>query len=308
MGHLLKVVNERCALDRPMHASRLFRMHYLCQMIFHIFVIYSSFSQKNADLIGETMLYYLYYYVTLFYMDTKELLKNLGLSDQEAQIYLALLELGPSLISRIAQYTGMHRPTIYRILPKLEAKDLVTTAPKGKQKLYIAETPEKLRSSFVTLKEQFEKTLPELQHIHDKRKHRPLIKFLGDSRNLAFIATDIVTTLKRGGIYHCYTTKRASLIIRKRLSQSFYTGRSAKQLQRFIITDALTDWQEKPDLSLSVKIIPAKYDFIDDNITQVIYGDKVAVADFETETGFIIESPLFANLQRKIFKALYGLF
>lgn len=240
-------------------------------------------------------------------MSTKELLTKLGLSDQEAHVYLALLELGPSLISRIAKHTGMHRPTIYHILPLLEAKELVSVAPKGKQKLYIAETPEKLSLIFELLREQFMRALPELQQTFHTQKRRPLIKFFDGKNALAFTAQDILTTLKRGDIYYRYTTKRASMAARKHLPKDFYFTRDAKQLQHFMITDELTDWQKQSNMNRAVKILPRKFNFIGDNITQVIYGNKVAVGDFESETAFIIESPLFAELQRKIFKALYEL-
>ncbi len=240
-------------------------------------------------------------------MEKSNILQSLGLAPRENAVYLTLLERGPLLIADIAKITGLHRPTIYKTLPGLQGKQLVSVTPKGKQKRYVAETPEKLRAVFERFRENFEQALPDLQRAYDIQKRKPLVKFVEGKNGLTFITDDLLHTLKRGGIYYKYTTKRASISARKYLQRHFYADRDAKQLQRFMITDELADWQKKPDMNRLAKIIPQRYGLLDDNLMQVIYGDKVAVADFETETAFIIESPLFATLQRKIFKALFDL-
>ena len=147
--------------------------------------------------------------------------------------------------------------------------------------------------------------LPDLQQSYDRKKHKPLIKFLEGKRGLAYIFEDVLHTLKRGDVFYRYTSRRASQTIKRYVPRGYYARRKEKGIQRFMITDALTDWQQKPDMNRAVKFIPEKHGFLNDNITQVIYGNKVAIGDLDTETVFVIESPLFANLQKKIFKALY---
>jgi len=57
----------------------------------------------------------------------KEILKEIGFLDAEIEVYLTLLRLGPSLVSRIHQETGHHRTHIYDLLEKLREKGLVST-------------------------------------------------------------------------------------------------------------------------------------------------------------------------------------
>ena len=52
----------------------------------------------------------------------KRILERAGLSKGEVEIYLALLKLGASLVSKIAQETGLHRTNIYDTLEKLKEK------------------------------------------------------------------------------------------------------------------------------------------------------------------------------------------
>jgi hypothetical protein len=43
----------------------------------------------------------------------------------------------------------------------------------------------------------------------------------------------------------------------------------------------------------------------DYNITQIIYGNRVAFIDYNSETAMIIESKSIADFQTRIFKSLY---
>ena len=54
----------------------------------------------------------------------KEILKEIELLEGEVDFYLALLRLGPSLVSRIHKETGLHRTHIYDLLEKLKEKGL----------------------------------------------------------------------------------------------------------------------------------------------------------------------------------------
>lgn len=47
-------------------------------------------------------------------------LKHIGLSENEAKVYLAMLELGPSPMLEIAAKAGINRPTAYAQLEALK--------------------------------------------------------------------------------------------------------------------------------------------------------------------------------------------
>ena len=61
-------------------------------------------------------------------MEIKEMLKETGLTDSEARIYLALLELGPSLAGKISRKTGIHRRNVYDITERLIKKGLIAVS------------------------------------------------------------------------------------------------------------------------------------------------------------------------------------
>jgi len=71
-----------------------------------------------------------------------------------------------------------------------------------------------------------------------------------------------------------------------------------------ITNDYLNSLKEKK-LEKEVVIIPRKIDIFEDNITKIIYANKVAIIDYNTEECFIIESKIFADFEKKLFKLLF---
>ena len=53
-------------------------------------------------------------------------LENIGLNGKEARIYLSLLEIGESPVSKVAEHSKINRVTCYDVLDKLIKKSFVT--------------------------------------------------------------------------------------------------------------------------------------------------------------------------------------
>lgn len=90
----------------------------------------------------------------------------LGLSEKEAQVYVALLSLGRSSAYGIATKAGVKKPTTYVILGQLIEKGLVIEVPREKKQLFAARPPD----DFVTQAKQkvleAERLLPQLSALY----------------------------------------------------------------------------------------------------------------------------------------------
>jgi len=71
-------------------------------------------------------------------------LQEAGLSDGEARVYLALIDLGASTTGPIIDKSGVARSFIYNILTNLIEKGLVSSIKKNKQRLFQAAEPKKI--------------------------------------------------------------------------------------------------------------------------------------------------------------------
>src|SRR3989338_5124337 len=101
-------------------------------------------------------------------MKIEEGLKNLGLSEKEAKVYLALVQLGRGSAQTIADQAQIKRPTAYVILENLIDKGMVVKIPRLRKKLYAAKSPDEF---FAEAEERFKMSktvLPQLMAMADK--------------------------------------------------------------------------------------------------------------------------------------------
>jgi len=70
-----------------------------------------------------------------------EELKEAGLTGNESKVYLALIDLGPSLAGQISRKIGMHRRTVYDTTEMLIKKGLIGYILKNNRRLFEASSP-----------------------------------------------------------------------------------------------------------------------------------------------------------------------
>ncbi len=111
-------------------------------------------------------------------------LLKLGLSEKEAQVYLAALELGQDTVQNIAKKAKVNRATTYVILDKLHKLGLVSTQNTEKKHLFIAENPEELNNLLDLQQRQIEDrkkelttVTPELMAIYNANKTKPSVRY-----------------------------------------------------------------------------------------------------------------------------------
>ncbi len=235
---------------------------------------------------------------------TKSILEKLGFNKDQAQIYLALIELGPSSISDIVRKVGIHRPTVYQAIPNLIDRGLVSVMPKGKYKQYIPESPQKLEKLLVELEDDFNVEIHALQESYDSRGRKPAITFSEGDKSIKDLFSDAIHSLKKNDVYYRYSSS-LTLARKKYLPHDYRQVRDRKGLERYIISDESGKTSSRK-LGKFMKFIPPGVNLFDLDITQVIYGDKVAFIDYRTKTVVKIENPMIAEFQKKIFKLLYS--
>lgn len=71
-------------------------------------------------------------------------LHSLGLSENEAKIYLAGLAMGPSTAQHLAAKAIVTRPTTYIVIESLTKQGLMSSVQRGKKKLFVAGKPAEL--------------------------------------------------------------------------------------------------------------------------------------------------------------------
>ncbi|OGF25622.1 hypothetical protein A2303_01015 [Candidatus Falkowbacteria bacterium RIFOXYB2_FULL_47_14] len=237
-------------------------------------------------------------------MDYRELV-NLGLSEKEAKVYLAALELGKSPVSPIAQKAQVNRATTYVIIEGLMQKGLMTVSEEEKIQCFAAESPDKLGLLFreremaiARQREYLEKLLPQLRSLDNTSKDKPVVKYYsGRSGVIAMVESlldDIKdTTVKMAfsvdAVENFFTPEESSRWRKKRLQKNIttkviYTMKKGK----------LSEVEKSRDRKVPLEKYPIKSDI-------AIYGDKVRIASLGGRLmGIVIEDREIADTFRAI--------
>lgn len=100
-------------------------------------------------------------------MSLIETIKSLGLSDHEAQVYMAGLKLGPTTVLSLARLTGIHRTVVYTIIDTLKAKGLMHEEAAGFKTKFVADSPERLELALERKRAELHEALPKLMEIYN---------------------------------------------------------------------------------------------------------------------------------------------
>lgn len=237
------------------------------------------------------------------------LLTQFGLTDKEAAVYVALLELGQADVAEIAKKAGIKRPTAYFVVEDLTKKGFISPAG-GAVKRFVAEKPQKLLAIEKSKLLQFEKALPGLVGLGSKSKHKPSVRF--------FTGLDGIKAVYEESLLQAPGSQMLSLGNAQAVEDSiagfadWYIKRrvEGKIRMRALVTDTAYHRKivERDKAELRQTRLLSKQLFTQD-VEINIYGDKVAMISFvENElVGVILESKVFAAGHKQLFEILWSL-
>lgn len=129
-------------------------------------------------------------------------LEELGLSEAEAKVYLALLEEGSTLAGPVIKKTGLHRGTTYLILQRLKGKGLVSSVIKGKKQYFEAANPERLMDVLKEKEEKLQEMLPLLKSKAEASGEKQEVTVYYGTKGIRSVLDKMLEELKHGGEYY----------------------------------------------------------------------------------------------------------
>jgi HTH-type transcriptional regulator, sugar sensing transcriptional regulator len=109
--------------------------------------------------------------------DLVKILENVGFTEKEARIYLALLELEQGTVYKIAKIAELKRQIIYVILEGLMKRGYVTEVPNKKSRTFLAVDPAVILKKIKFNAKNFSEMLPILRTLRNKGIDRPKISY-----------------------------------------------------------------------------------------------------------------------------------
>lgn len=105
-----------------------------------------------------------------------EVLKNMGLSENESKVYLGAISLGQTTILKIAQTAQLKRTTVYAVTESLKQKGLIHIEEKGMKRVYVAEDPKKLEVLLENRKKELIELLPAFSSLYKLKESDSVIR------------------------------------------------------------------------------------------------------------------------------------
>ena len=170
-------------------------------------------------------------------MDT-QILEDIGLSNAEIKVYLALLELGTSTAGPILEKSALQNSVVHMTLNKLIDKGFVTFVKEGKRNHYQAANPKHIIEFINEKKERFEELLPELLLKQRTAKEKPEIVTF---RGIKGIKELLLELLEAGGKeHHTFGSTAKSLM----LGEGWWVSYHKKRAARGIKTKPFVIWEQ----------------------------------------------------------------
>ena len=243
-------------------------------------------------------------------MDPIPILKKLGLSDKEIKVYLALLELGPVSVRKLAKASDINRGTAYDILKSLRSLGLVSYYHKETKQLFVAEDPEKItdvlqekEESLNQVKKNIVDVIPALKSIYNKSGEKPVVKYYDGKNGIKTILKDVLFTVGQSKDKTYYVFSSSS--IRPYMHQAF-PDFTDERIKNKIAVHVVAIGHHGTKAKFSERRVLNQKEGLPTYI--LIYNGKVAMISVNEEKkllGLIIQDKALFETQLQLFKFIW---
>ena len=228
----------------------------------------------------------------------KKQLKDVGLTENESKVYLALLELGPVNAGLITRKSGLHRRVVYDIIDRLIKKGLIGYIIRNNVRLFQASDPERILEMLKEKENNLNEILPQMKNLYSKTREKEETNFYKGKRGLKTIFEDQLN-------YKEIFILGASPIAYDVLQFYFkwYDKRRAEKKIKAKIIFHKTDKKIKIPYS-EIRYLPEKYS---SPVAINIYGDKLALILWSKENplAVVIKNKLISEGYKQYFELMW---
>ena len=225
-------------------------------------------------------------------------LKQAGLTDNESKVYLALIDLGPSLAGQIARKTGMHRRTVYDTIEMLIQKGLIGYIKKNNRKLFQAANPNRILEIIQEKQNLLSPIVDSLNEKYNKTIEKEETNFYKGKEGLKTIFEDQLNSKE---ILILGASPKAYEILQFYFKWYDKARKQKKINVRIIATDKRI---KKTNIPLAeIRYLPEKYS---NPVSVNIYNDKTAIVLWAKEPMAIsIKNKEIADAYKTYFELMW---
>lgn len=238
-----------------------------------------------------------------------EIIKQLGLSDNEAKVYLAGLELGQSTVQDLGKKSGVKRTTVYTTIEGLKEKGLIAQTQKGKKTLFLAQNPENLLSLSKQRLAEIKKAMPELKSIYNSGvSEKPKVRFYEGREGYLAVYKDILKqSPKELSVIASYKDwlKHIDLDFEEKWAEQRIKQGIFLRWLDFKTEETIEKAKEGKKGLREIRFLPDKFFFTS---AMFIYNGKIILMSGKVKDfmAVVIENQEFFHTQKQLFEILWA--
>lgn len=234
-------------------------------------------------------------------------LQEIGLSEKEALVYIALLEVDNDSVLDLSKKTKLNRTTVYPVLESLAKKGLISEVKVDKKVNYVAEPPERLETYVerqkIVLEEhskRLKEIIPQLKSVQREVGERPVVKYFEGREGIISSLEDFFRTEDEGGTtYLVYPMDLLKDIFTEKEQEKYRALRLKKKIKSKVIYTSNSGERASDEFGNRVKVDATKHPITCDIN---IYKDRVRINTLgKALSGIYIVSQDLADTLRTIF-------
>ena len=245
-----------------------------------------------------------------YFMKRDKLLKilnSLGLSENEAKVYLAAMSLGPTTILQISRAAQIKRTTVYSVIESLKQKGLITIEFKGWKKKFVAADPSKLEAIIEQKRQDLINSLPEFTSLYNLKESEGIFKYYEGLEAVKIIYEDLLKEVKAHDYYLVVANQEKWLELDKKFFINFIKKRAKLNLDtRLLFEDSKIAKEHKAKEQIfnqQVKILPKKTKI---NIDLIITPQKIVIHQLIPPImAIVIENKSIIQMQKEFFEIMW---
>lgn len=240
--------------------------------------------------------------------DMLENLKKIGLTDKEAKVYLANLELGAARIPEIAEKSKIKRTTVYVVIDSLMQKGLVSIYQSKRTKKFVAESPQRLVSILKEKQNFLRKIVPQLEAlVKNQKEGRPEVRFYHGREGCLSILSQSLKKPNSEVLYIGSVDELYKIISEEYDDRHYIPTRLNKNIKfkalLFEDKGALKLKKTERDYFREIKFLPKEYFF---PCSTLVFQDSIAfISSIHELIGVVIQSADLAQTEKQKFKLLW---
>lgn len=234
-------------------------------------------------------------------------LKEIGLPDEEAKVYLAALAFGQTTVLKLSRTTNIKRTTIYGIIDSLKEKGLMRIELRGLKQLYAAESPEKLEIILERRKNEFSRKLPEFMALYNLSGGESVIKYYTGLESMKEIYRQTLREINPKDNYSVITNQERWHALDPKFADSYIEDRAKLRINtRLLFQDSPIAREHKKfekNFNEKIKILPAGTAL---NVDTILLPNKLIVLELHPPyMTVVIENKSIVELQRQMFEMVW---